>query len=186
MELIFKNFIKLTRVEHKDILNIRNSEYVRNNMKSRSIIKFEDHLNWINKLKQDNSNIYYAISFGDEIVGAIYITDIDYNQNKSTWGLYFKRNINPLILSVSTYCIIDKVFNELNLSILNLEVNKNNISAYNFNLSFGFKVYQNKLEMDEEYFLMRMTKDFWNKNKEHGPLKFLYKKIQNINIKFEE
>ena len=186
MKLIFKNFVNLTKIEHKNILKIRNIDYIRNNMKSKDIIKIEGHIQWVDKLKHDNSNIYYAICSDDEIVGAIYITEIDYEQNKCTWGLYFKQNINPFISSVSTYCIIDKIFNDLNLNMLNLEVDKNNIPAYKFDLSFGFEVYDEKLEKDKEYYLMKMTKDFWNRNKDQGILKLLYKKVKNINIKFEE
>ncbi|MCT7541261.1 UDP-4-amino-4,6-dideoxy-N-acetyl-beta-L-altrosamine N-acetyltransferase [Aliarcobacter cryaerophilus] len=186
MKLIFKNFVNLTRIEHENILKIRNIDYVRSNMKSKDIIAIEDHIHWVDKLKHNNSNIYYAVYYDDVVVGAIYITEIDYEQKKCTWGLYFKQNINPFISSVSTYCIIDKIFNELNLSILNLEVNKNNIPAYKFDLSFGFKVYDDKFEKEEEYYLMKMTKDFWNNNRQKGILKFIHSKIQNTDIKFEE
>ena len=186
MKLTFKNFIKLTRKEHEKILSLRNADYIRNNMKTKNIIKIENHMHWIDKLKYDNSNKYYAVYRDDEIVGAIYIKDIDYNKNKSTWGIYFKKNINPLISSVSAYCIIDKIFNELNLNILDSEVKKNNISAYKFNLSLGFKVYGENIEKAEEYYLMKIDKQKWIQYKNSKRFLRFSKILKKINIKIDD
>jgi len=186
MNLIYKNFIALTYEEHINILKIRNSEYVRLNMKSNDLISTENHLNWAEGLKFDKKNIYYAVMQENIIVGAIYITTIDYYSKSCTWGLYFKEKINPFISAISAHLIIDKVFNELSIKRLNLEVNKSNISAYNFDLSFGFKIYDEIKESSADYHLMFMSKDDWIKNKSRGLRKSVEKRIKKINYSFIE
>lgn len=185
MNLILKNFTLLNLEEHIEVLSIRNSEHVRNNMKTKNVITIDNHLKWIENLKEDTNNKYYVVLFDEKIVGAIYITDIDFLSKNCTWGLYFKRGVNPFIPSYSTFEIINKIFFELNLEILNLEVNKKNLAAYKFDLSFGFKVYGEKNEFDIDYYLMNMKKSFWKNNREIGVLGLIYKKLKNINLQIK-
>ena len=184
MNLILKDFTILTLKEHKEILNIRNNKHIKSHMKTQSSIEIENHVNWIEKLKNDLNNIYYAVFYENIIVGAIYITEIDYILKKCTWGLYFKENINPFISSITTYLIIDKVFLELDLNILNLEVKKSNTNAYQFDLTFGFEVYN--YHQNSEFYLMRMSKESWNKHKNVKILNRINKKIDKINYRFQE
>ncbi|WP_121628149.1 UDP-4-amino-4,6-dideoxy-N-acetyl-beta-L-altrosamine N-acetyltransferase [Poseidonibacter antarcticus] len=184
MNLIFKNFTELNYEEQIAILDIRNSDHVRLNMKSSEIIGIEDHIQWIEKLRLDKHNIYYSVFYNEEIVGAIYITAINSEKKKSTWGLYFKEKTNPFISSISTYLLIDKVFNFYHLNILNLEVNKKNNAAYQFDLSFGFEVIDETKEDHEQYYLMSISKEKWNKYSNTSMMKLLNNKIKKINYKF--
>lgn len=185
MKLLLKDFCLLSLEEHNKMLNIRNSEYIKKNMKTKSIIRIEDHLKWIKKLKNDLNNIYYAAFYNDIMVGAIYITEIDYILKESTWGLYFKQNINPFISSFCTYTIINQAFINLGLEELKLEVNKNNIAAYKFDLTFGFNKYDEKVESNEEYYLMKMNKDYWLSMKENGVLRLINQKLSKINLQIK-
>lgn len=180
MILEFKNYKLLSLEEHGEILNIRNSDRVHNNMKSKDIIEIQEHLNWIEKLKQDTENIYYAV-FADGIIsGAVYITEIDYKKGSCTWGLYFQNNINPFVSSFSAYLLIDRIFNTLNIKRLNLEVNKLNINAYKFDLNFGFQVYDEHKDNLDEYYLMFMNQDIWNQHKSVGLLKTIGKRLEKV------
>ena len=67
---------------------------------------------------------------------------------------------------MSTYLILDKIFNEMNIKRINLEVNKLNSFAYKFDLSFGFKIYHEYEENKTEYHLMSMDKEYWYKHKQ--------------------
>jgi len=185
MKMIFKNFTDLSYEEHISILNIRNSDYVRLNMKSSEIIKIENHIKWVEKLLLDKSDIYYCVFNNKEIVGAIYVTTINYEKKTSSWGLYFKAKINPFISSISTYLLIDRVFNFYQLNTLNLEVNKKNNAAYQFDLSFGFNLTDDKIENEEEYYVMSLTKNTWNNNSNSKLMLLLNKKINKINYTFQ-
>ena len=185
MNMIFKNFTDLSYEEHISILNIRNSNHVRLNMKSSEIIKIENHIKWVEELVLDKCNIYYCVFNNEEIVGAIYITTIDYEKKTSNWGLYFKAKINPFISSISTYLLIDRVFKFYELNTLNLEVNKKNTAAYQFDLSFGFNLTDDKIENEEEYYLMSLTKNNWNINSNSKLMVLLNKKITKINCTFQ-
>lgn len=184
MNLNFINYTKLSLEEHIKLLEIRNLEYVRKNMKSESIIELSDHLNWMNGLREDKTKIYYAVLSDDKLVGGINITDIDYKNGTSSWGLFMKANTNPMIPSIATYLIIDKVFNTLKLNELNLEVNKLNTNAYKFDKNFNFIDNGEYDDGKNSYYLMNMKKNDWESNKNKGLLKIIKTKIDNSNIVF--
>ncbi|MEA1955356.1 MAG: UDP-4-amino-4,6-dideoxy-N-acetyl-beta-L-altrosamine N-acetyltransferase [Campylobacterota bacterium] len=180
MNLVFKNFINLSKDEHIKLLNIRNSDHVRVQTKSTNIVTLDNHLVWIEKLKLDKSNIYYAVKLNNDIVGSISIISINHDKLSCSWGIYFKQKINPIVSSISTYIIIDKIFNQLNMLKLNLEVMKENNSAYKFDLGFGFKVYKE----DSKYYFMSMDYDDWDKNKNVSFLKLIKNKVNKIDYTF--
>ena len=183
MNLTFKNFNVLSENDDTNILAIRNSDYIRFNMKSTDLIKLDNHLIWRKRLKEDNLNTYYAVFDGDIIVGAIYITEIDYKKKECTWGLYFKKKINPFISTNSVYLIIEKIFTELSIHELKLEVNKLNAAAYKFDLSFGFEMYD---ESDKELYKMKMSSIKWDEIKKNKLMQMIKRKIDKINYIFIE
>lgn len=184
MNLSFKNFTKLNVAEHKKILSIRNLEHIRVNMKSNELIELDNHLQWVERLKSDNKNIYYGVSLDEEIVGAIYITTIDYDTKVCTWGLYFKEHINPFVSSISTYLIFEKIYNELGIKEIQLEVEASNTQAYRFDANFGFKEYDKYNEKQKTYIKMSMDADIWEDIKLKGLVKSVAKKIDKIEYKF--
>lgn len=181
MILVFKEFDELNLKEHKELLTIRNSEYVKKNMKNDSIIKMEDHLHWIEELKSDKNNIYYAIFDEKTILGAIYITTIDKVQSTCFWGLYFKKGINPLVSSLSAILIIEKIFKEFNINKLYAEVKKENINAYNFNISIGLT---KDKEVDENYFKLSINNENWQNNINNKMIQRIKKRLNKIQYKF--
>lgn len=180
MKLVFKEFSTLNIEEHKELLEIRNSEYVRNNMKTNSIIKIENHLSWINDLKNDRNNVYFAVFEEDYIVGAIYITGIDKEKSTSFWGLYFRKEINPLISSISAILIIEKIFQEYNIKKLYAEVKKENISAYKFNITLGFK----EDEILDNYYQLLIDINDWENNKNNRTIQTIKKRVDKIEYQF--
>ncbi len=185
MKLEFKNFILLDECEHKKILNIRNSDYVRFKMKNSEIIQFSNHLNFIENLKECERNIYYAVFSDSLIVGSIYITNIK-KKDECSWGLYFDEKTIPYISSLSTYLLIDRVFEYLKFEKLCLEVKKTNTSAYKLDLNFGFKVYDEFVCEDEEYYSMQISKDNWQDFKQKPLMQMLKKKIDRVDYEFKE
>jgi len=182
MNLKLVNYTKLSSNEHIELLEIRNFSYVRKNMKNEALIKLEDHLSWIKTLNNDNTKTYFAVFSDNILVGGINITDIDMEQKTSSWGLFVRANINPMVPSISTYLIIDKVFRTLDVNTLNLEVNKLNINAYKFDKNFGFIDNGEYDDEDNSYYLMCMNKQDWETKKDSGLLKVIKLKIERSQI----
>ncbi len=182
MKLKLVNYTKLSLDEHIQLLEIRNQEYVRKNMRNDEIIKLQEHNSWIRSLEDDQTKVYYAILAEGKLVGGINITAIDLQNNTSSWGLFMQHNLNPMIPTISTYLIIDHIFNTLNLEKLDLEVNKQNVNAYNFDKNFGFTDNGEYSDGRNAYYLMTMNKADWESNKTKGLLKVVKTKIDNSNI----
>ncbi len=184
MDLNFLSYEKLSSEEHIKLLEIRNLDYIRINMKDKSLIKLADHLNWVGKLITDSSKFYYAIIADNVLVGGVSITDINYQDNIASWGLFFKRDINPFISSFSAYLLIDRIYNIMNIEKLNLEVKKSNISTYKFDLNLGFKAYGEFSDDSDTYYLMSMTNNDWNVKKYQGRLKTITKRLGKVEYNF--
>ncbi len=186
MNLDFINYTNLSLEDHQQLLQIRNQEYVLRNMKNSDAIKIADHLSWVSTLGDDKSKLYYAIFSENTLVGGINITDMNHENSTSSWGLFIQNNLNPMIPSLATYLIIDKIFNSLGINKLNLEVNKLNSNAYQFDKNFGFVDNGEYSDDRNTYHLMSMDKDTWQLNKEQGLLKILKSKLTKINYTFQE
>ena len=184
MKIVLKNYILLNEEENISLLEIRNHECIRKNMLSQDIIFLEKHLNWLNLLKESETSFYYAVYVDRELFGGVSITGIDYKKSIASWGVFFKSDTNPLISSIATFLLIDRIFDTLNINTLNLEVNKLNVNAYNFNLNFGFKVYNESEEYNNSYHLMTMNKLDWNSNKTEGLPRVIDKRIKKIVYQF--
>ncbi len=99
MKIVFKNFIFLNDIEKKDILELRNKEYVRENMINSEPISLENHILFIESLKENKNKTYFAIFFDNQLIGSLNII----KNEELIWGLYFKEEANPIIKSCVTY-----------------------------------------------------------------------------------
>lgn len=176
MNLHFIDFINLTELEHQKILNIRNTKDIRKQMKTDDIIELKNHLKWLNSLKNNKKKLYYAVFIKEDIIGCIDITSMDTKTKTTSWGFYFKKDTNPLIISICVYIIIEKIFYEHKMEKIVSEVKKTNQNGYKFNISFGFlPIYE-----DNSYFFLELKKEDWEKNKLHK----LKKRVEKIGYKF--
>lgn len=184
MELKFIDYINLSMGEHEALLNIRNSDYVRLEGLNTNVIAIKEHLQWVASLIKNKEKKYYAVTLDGEIVGGINLFDVSHNQ--AHWGLFFRANINPLVPSISAYLLFDKVFLEMNLERLLLEVKCDNLNACKFDMNFGFTVIK-QFELDGgQYYKMLQTRREWLINKDKPILAFISKKIQGITYQFIE
>ena len=179
MTLEFKNFSILSKQEQVEILNIRNTNYIREQMTTNKVIMLDNHLKWIKSLSSKTDCYYFAVLLNLEIVGAVYITDIDKHNNSSYWGLYFTNKTNPLVSTFSTYYLFEYIFTDLEICTLYLEVQTSNKKALNFDKSLGFKEYNS----NNEYTYMSMTSDKWEATKNGKLFTILKHKINKINFK---
>ena len=168
---IFKNYKLLTQKEHIALLNIRNSDYVREVSKDKNIILLDNHLKWIKNINK--SKCYLALFVDNKIIGGL---NYSYKNNiVENWGIFFDEKTQPLMSSIATYLFIDFMFNKFD--VLYSEVLKENQRAFKFNQYFGIEV----IKTTQELYRLQLTKEKWNQNN----LKILEKRIRKIQYKFE-
>lgn len=184
MELKFVNYVALNDIEHEALLKIRNSDYVRLEGLNTKIISLEEHLQWVGSLIGNQGKKYYAVLLNGDIVGGINLFDMIGSQ--AYWGLFFKANVNPLVSSVSAYLLFNKVFVDMNLEKLLLEVRCDNVNACQFDKNFGFDIVS-EFELDGcQYYKMEQSRSEWLANQNKPILNFIAKKTQGITYKFIE
>ncbi|EAK5530580.1 UDP-4-amino-4,6-dideoxy-N-acetyl-beta-L-altrosamine N-acetyltransferase [Campylobacter lari] len=133
--IVYKDFANLDIDENKEILKIRNSENVSKFMKN-SHISYEEHLNFIQKLKNTTTKKYFLICKENERLGVIYFTDI--SNNSCEFGLYgIKKGVGNLLMEE----IKNYAFNVLKVKILKACVFKENTKALNLYLKHNFTIY---------------------------------------------
>ncbi|MBX2078140.1 UDP-4-amino-4,6-dideoxy-N-acetyl-beta-L-altrosamine N-acetyltransferase [Campylobacter peloridis] len=142
--IILKDFIHLTQDEIKLVLRWRNDEKIAKFMKNTNI-ELDEHLNFINKLKQDNTKKYFLVFENDEPIGVIDFINI--NKISCEFGLYgIKKGVGDLLMEeIKKYA-----FEILKIKNLKACVFKTNQKALNLYLKHNFKIID---ENDEFYFV---------------------------------
>lgn len=123
--------INLDKTIQLQVLKIRNQESVRKWMYSDHEISENEHLAWIDNLKDDKKNIVYAV-MADELepIGVISINDIDAKHKKANWGLYIGEKYQGLGIGVFLeIMLIDYCFDKMGLEKIYCEVIEGNTSV---------------------------------------------------------
>lgn len=152
-----KNFVDLTDNEKVEILEWRNNIEVRKVMFEKEEISLENHLRFIESLKNNKSKLYYLAEMSEKSFGVIDYYNIQ--EKEAWWGYYVKPELIGKSFGVLLeFVVLEYAFNELKLEKLKcetLEINKPVVKLHN---SFGFKEVQNIDGVVE----MEITKDVWN------------------------
>ncbi len=134
------NFINLSDSEREMVRLWRNNEIIMKWMYQDHLISFEEHANFINKLRDDNNNFYWLVkkTTGDYI-GVISLNRIDLRNKNAYFGIY----TNPESkLSGAGSLLIKSLkilaFDMVNLHTLKLEVIAGNKRAIDFYEKSGF------------------------------------------------
>ena len=172
INISLKDFHSLSEEEHKSILSLRNSDYVRLQMRNTNLISIEDHQKWIKNLKTNNK--YFAIFMNEEIIGNVNYTDLNDNESCCYWGCYFSEGTNSFIVSASTIFFLDYVFNTINVKTLKLFTKKDNHIALSFDKNLGFRPY----DEDKNYIYMSQLKADWNNLKKGKTFNSIYAKME--------
>jgi UDP-4-amino-4,6-dideoxy-N-acetyl-beta-L-altrosamine N-acetyltransferase len=126
------NFINTNELEKSLILEWRNNENVRKWMVNNNIISLEEHLNYINSLKNKDDKLCFLIKEYDEYLGIIEFDEINLNTKSAYFGINANidikvRGIGRILESISTYIAKEL----LKLETLKLYVFKENSKAIN-------------------------------------------------------
>ena len=136
VELI--NFIDLSYDEKVEILSWRNHPYIRKWMFDKEIISLEDHLFYIDLLKEKKDRVYFAVKQYGQFVGVISFTSIDLKNLKAEIGLYAKptlKGVGKLLMQN----ILEYGFDKLKLKKLVSKVFEDNFSAIKLYKKFNFE-----------------------------------------------
>ncbi len=138
MGIKLTNFKELSAIEAQDVLNWRNSDFVRFQMSNHDLISIEQHMEFIKSLNKNKDNEYYLVSKGKDRIGVIYlnsITEID-----AELGLY--KNPDTKIADAGRI-LMNSIFTLARykkLDSLNLRVLKSNEKAIHLYNKFSFTI----------------------------------------------
>lgn len=166
MKFTFKDYRLLNVDETKAVLEIRNSQAVRNASITSEPIALKDHQKWVKSLRP---NSYFTLILDSKIVGGISI-------NEQFWGIFFDENTLPIIRFVFVYLFLNKLLSQV--KIIKSKIKKSNLQALRFNEFFGFEICID----DGDYYILNLSQDRFLSLESRA-----IKRVKNIakNAKFE-
>ena len=172
----FENILKVNDEIKEKVRQWRNKEVIRKHMLNQHIITKEEHLNWIESLKNRNDWKFWVV-FIDEIpIGSVYLQNIDFKNLTSEWGFYigeddFKgKGLGKYIL----FKLLEFYFEEMKFEVLFTKVLSGNIAALNIYRKFKFKIISDFLDKQRKVVLLKFTKKDWSKWKEMLKNEYFY------------
>ena len=136
VELI--NFINLSLDEKKMVLKWRNTPAIKKWMFNQNKIDLDNHLHYIESLKQKKDRLYFLLKSEHQAIGVIDFTNIDTKNNKAEFGIYTNPNLKGkgnLLMSI----LIQYAFKNLNIKTLKAEVFAENLPAIKLYVRYNFK-----------------------------------------------
>ncbi|MFW3355862.1 UDP-4-amino-4,6-dideoxy-N-acetyl-beta-L-altrosamine N-acetyltransferase [Aliarcobacter butzleri] len=130
------NFVDLSLKEKKMILEWRNSPNIKKYMYTQDEISLENHLNFIEYLKNSKDKLYFLVKKDDEYIGVIYFNNIKENESLEM-GIYTNPNLKGYG-KISLESIINFSFNILKVKKIFAEVFFENEKAYNLYKNYNF------------------------------------------------
>lgn len=133
----FKNFINLTEEEKLLVLEWRNSDRVRLKMINQDIILLENHLKFVNSLKNRTDCKYWLFMIDDVPVGVMDITEIDEKEKSCSSGQYIgNRDYNGFGI-LNAFLMFEYIFENLGVEKYYSTVLKNNERVHKLNKLLG-------------------------------------------------
>ena len=132
--------VYLDRKIQLQVLNIRNEKHVREWMYTQGTITTEEHLSWVEQLKNDQSQLYLIIVNDSTLpLGAVNIKKIDKTNKNAELGFYKTQNSNEKgLITKSLSAIINYSFNVLGLEKMYTQVFEGNLKSINIHKKLGF------------------------------------------------
>jgi len=151
------DFTDLTQEEKLIVLEWRNSKKVRRWMHRKDMISTEEHLRFIELLRDDKTKKYFLVRKETSMIGVIYFTNIDTTMSCTEFGIYsdplLKGNGVLLMQEIKQYA-----FDVLMIKTLSAEVFTENIKAITLYLKNGFRQVQS-YNLDSQKILLMELKN---------------------------
>ena len=149
----FKNFVCLSEEEKLMILEWRNHEKVRNMMVNKDIIPLENHLAFIESLKNREDCYYWLVTEASGAnVGVIDIIHIDMDKDQGEIGYYLNQEELGKGFDFMIECLYF-VYSQIKLGFNLVTVNTNNRDILLFNKYLGTTFDTIKRIGDEEFYV---------------------------------
>ena len=158
--ITFICFTEMNLEEKKLVLSWRNHRNIKKWMYDKKDISLQNHLKFINTLKDNNSKKYMLVKNDDLYVGVIDFIDIDFIKKECEFGLYANPNLKGLGSSLMQV-IVYYAFNILKINLLKAEVFINNLKAINLYQRYGFKEINKKVINNQEVICMELKNENW-------------------------
>ncbi|OQA92836.1 MAG: UDP-4-amino-4,6-dideoxy-N-acetyl-beta-L-altrosamine N-acetyltransferase [Elusimicrobia bacterium ADurb.Bin231] len=162
------SMISLDTESQLKVREIRNEENVRKWMYTDHVIGVNEHLAWINWLKQDDKQIVFVVLSEECIpMGVVSVNAIDRLHKKADWAYYLTENARGGLGSSLEYNFINFVFDTLGMDKLNCEVIEGNDAVVKLHKKFlfqeeGFRcsnILKNGVRIGVHF--LELTKDDW-------------------------
>jgi FLAGELLAR PROTEIN G FLAG len=152
----FVNYVSLSHEQSHLIWQGRNHPEIRKWMTNPNPFTFDEHEQFVKKLKMRNDCIFWAVLFKDEIVGSYCLNPYNSILKEGEMGKF----ILPDYLGRGIGSLMTKEFVELLLhsdmvNRIYAKIKVDNIRNQHLNLKIGFHVYS----CDEEYVYMEIRKE---------------------------
>lgn len=155
-EITLVNFTDLSKDELRYILKMRNHPDIKKWMYSQENITETQHFSYIESLKNDAAKQYFLVKQPGLVIGSINFTNIDCLNNSADFGLY----ANPFESISGAGRILEETAlsyakQQLNLSVLKLEVFESNKQVINLHKKNGFQQTGNRDVMGQTVLCMQ-------------------------------
>lgn len=166
----FKDFITLTSEEKKMVLEWRNTESVRKWMYNKDVISLENHLGFIESLKNREDRYYWLVtSPKGNYIGVLNVTEVNREKDQAEMGLYLNPQSNEFGFDFVRECFYF-FFNTLQCKHLYCAVDSKNMDAYSIDSFLGCEFDEKKYDGETCYLVSNnLTRDRMN---ERYKLKF--------------
>jgi len=156
--IIEKYDIRLRSLNEQDLEMVRvarNSDYIRNRMRLRSIISEDQQQQWYRSLDPAR-DVYMIIEYDGKARGIVNVKNIDYSMDSSESGLFFWDTgvLQSFIPVITSWLAAESGYLLLGGQQTQIHVLKSNATAIDFNINQGYTVVSD----DGEVVLMQQTK----------------------------
>lgn len=152
---------RLTIEKIELVRNWRNDTKISKYMFFRDYISEDMQLKWFNNINNE-FNFYFIIEYEKKEIGLVNMKDVDYVKKCAEGGLFIYNDeyLNSDVSFRAYFCILDFVFEELNLGYIYGKIIKGNKNAIHFNKMSGADISDS-----EESIFLKIEKDNYIKQR---------------------
>jgi len=135
--------VRLIKLAHEHIELVRQK---RNSPSIRQFMEYQDHISkemqesWFYSLSETN-DFFFLIEYGNEYIGLIHTSSIDWNDQSGNAGLYLweEKYLSTYVPVLASLSMVDFFFKYTRLDKLYAKVKGDNRVAADYNKRLGFK-----------------------------------------------
>jgi len=137
-KVVLREINQCTSEQKVAVRDIRNQDSVRRSMYTDHEIGLDEHLKWVDRLKDDKKQIVFVVLVEEFVSGVVSVNAIDRSHKKSDWAFYLSEKVRGGLGAALEFSLLDFVFNTLLLEKLNCEVIETNEAVVKMHKKFCF------------------------------------------------